>query len=336
MVVLHRSPVNAAATQLLVAAGRGALLLDLGSGAVVELNESAAFVWERSITGRDYQSIVRDVSDRYGIDGATSHHHVASALKIPQKVPEPAPTDFNYRALPDHFVFEFRGDPIFTIDLKGQEVSLCPQAPVTPERLPRLLHAFVPKILSLRGHFVLHAAAVAIDGRVLAFSGLSGAGKSTTAAALVAAGAVAVCDDQLVLVPDSTPVRVSRGAEATIDGWIASASSDLLASNRASCAELDRVRETDDLILAEIGFIDRGRRQGSESIATELAPTNVAGASFRHAFHGSYERAYWQRALQAAARVGTGVRGFELTLPATTKALKKVAVPLVARGTLRG
>ncbi len=326
---------NAAMRHLLVTVGRGALLLDLESGALLELNASAAFVWERLIAGQDRQSIIREVSDRYGIDGTTSNLHVEVALRIPVDAPKAPPTDFNYRYEDDHYVFEFRNEQVFTVDLQGEQVALAPQADLTPQNLPGLLHAIVPKILSLRGHVVLHAAAVAIQDRVLAFSGLSGAGKSTTARALVAAGAISVCDDQLVLNPESTPIRVGRTAETAIKAWIAEASDELLASGRAHCIGLDYVRETEQLILAEIGFIDCERRRDLDYIAAELSPANIAGAAFRHAFHGSDERAYWKRALQSAARIGTGVQAFELTLPATIDALSTVARPLTATGTLR-
>lgn len=52
-------------------------------------------------------------------------------------------------------------------------------------------------LLMVRGHGVLHASAVEVDGRALAFVGCSGMGKSTMAALLCAAGARLVTDDVL-------------------------------------------------------------------------------------------------------------------------------------------
>lgn len=62
--------------------------------------------------------------------------------------------------------------------------------------------------LNMRRLFVLHASAVHIDGRTLAFLGDKLAGKSTTAAAFVRAGASLVTDDLLAirLAPGSAPI----------------------------------------------------------------------------------------------------------------------------------
>src|SRR5262249_52962005 len=57
----------------------------------------------------------------------------------------------------------------------------------------------IPRVLHLRGTTCLHASAVLLDGKLLAFSGASGAGKSTIAAALAARGCQLVSDDVLPL-----------------------------------------------------------------------------------------------------------------------------------------
>ena len=54
-------------------------------------------------------------------------------------------------------------------------------------------------ILGQRGRFVLHASAVSIDGRAVAFTGPSGRGKSTLVAALSRAGYPLIADDMTVI-----------------------------------------------------------------------------------------------------------------------------------------
>ena len=65
---------------------------------------------------------------------------------------------------------------------------------------------------------LVHATAVAIDGRALLLRGPSGAGKSDLALRLIDAGARLVADDQSELYRDAETVRVR--APATIAGLI--------------------------------------------------------------------------------------------------------------------
>jgi hypothetical protein len=62
-----------------------------------------------------------------------------------------------------------------------------------------IMNRIMAVIAYQRDLLVLHASAVAGDGHVLAFSGTSGAGKSTMAAAMAARGHTIVSDDMLVV-----------------------------------------------------------------------------------------------------------------------------------------
>jgi hypothetical protein len=61
-------------------------------------------------------------------------------------------------------------------------------------------------ILQQRGLLVLHASCVDLGGRAVAIAGYSGAGKSTTAAALVRHGHALLCDDVTPVRPDHSVV----------------------------------------------------------------------------------------------------------------------------------
>lgn len=80
-----------------------------------------------------------------------------------------------------------------------------------PDLPPAILHTWLCgaalSILShRRGQPPLHACVVAIRGRAVALSGHSGAGKSTTAAALLRRGHGLVSDDQAIIDPDHLTV----------------------------------------------------------------------------------------------------------------------------------
>jgi hypothetical protein len=102
----------------------------------------------------------------------------------------------------------------FVID---RELGLveCRPDPATDARFVAILVAglVVSVLLGLGGHFVMHASAVEVGGRAMAFAGLSGAGKSTLAALLCGAGARLVTDDVLRVGTGPGPVCVGGAPE---------------------------------------------------------------------------------------------------------------------------
>lgn len=82
----------------------------------------------------------------------------------------------------------------------GSEIAIEPMAGAD-ERALRLaiVGPLLGVILAQRGRFVLHASTVMIDGVAAAFSGPSGRGKSTLAAALARAGHPLIADDITVI-----------------------------------------------------------------------------------------------------------------------------------------
>jgi hypothetical protein len=110
------------------------------------------------------------------------------------------------------FLMRFRdcGEFVISADLADVQVRRAPtdRAKLLPVLLAGTVSAFV---LTLRGHTVLHASAVAIDGTALAFVGQSGRGKSTLATVLCLEGAELVTDDVLT-VSAGLPVTCLGGA----------------------------------------------------------------------------------------------------------------------------
>jgi hypothetical protein len=106
----------------------------------------------------------------------------------------------------------FRDCGEFVISEDLSEVVVRPDPPGRVELLPILLAGTVSAfLLALRGHVILHASAVLVDGSALAFVGQSGRGKSTVAALMCVDGAELVTDDVL-RVDTGSPVTCVGGA----------------------------------------------------------------------------------------------------------------------------
>lgn len=96
-------------------------------------------------------------------------------------------------------------------DLRSVRVQLAPE--INPDIAGLLLVGNIMACLfTLGGQPVLHASAVQINGRALAFLGASGMGKSSLAALLCAHGADFITDDLLRLQPDGDAWRCYPGS----------------------------------------------------------------------------------------------------------------------------
>jgi len=261
--------------------------------------------------------------------------HVADTLRPSfAAVPEVAKTDFHYERRGDAYVFNFRGRDALVVDDRGGHITLA--APPEGVSLAYLLQAVAPKVLALRGQVVLHASAVAMDGKVVAFSGLSGAGKTTTARALARAGAQLVGEDKLLVQLRENGAVVTPVAEEAIARWVEATDQTLGSSQQATCVSLDLAVGGEPLPLVEIGFLDAALRTPGPYACRALSETETAGAVFRHAFHGSDAVQEWIRYLRTAARVGQSVRGFELAMPDGLDRLADAATTIVRAGSLSG
>ena len=112
------------------------------------------------------------------------------------------------------FLVSFRGTAEFAIstDLSRVGWRAHPRADVgmIPVLLSGTVLAFV---LVLAGNLTLHASAVAVARRAIAFVGHSGMGKTTMAALAVARGAAAVTDDVLIARSTDPPICCGSGGE---------------------------------------------------------------------------------------------------------------------------
>ena len=111
------------------------------------------------------------------------------------------------------FTLRFHGacDVRLDAELRG---GSCHPAPGTEDGLVGVLlgGTGLSVLLNLRGHCVLHASAVEVDGRAVALVGRSGMGKTTSTALLCAAGLPLVADDVLRIDLSGPDLACFRGS----------------------------------------------------------------------------------------------------------------------------
>ncbi len=91
---------------------------------------------------------------------------------------------------------EYQDSTEFWIDLEGGKIwARWGERSSFEDAAAYLLGPVFGFLLRMRGVICLHASAVALDGRAIAFAGIPGAGKSTTAAAMVQRGWALLSDD---------------------------------------------------------------------------------------------------------------------------------------------
>ena len=323
-------------THVLVDIGPGALLLDLQSGQLFHLNQSAALVWRHHLAGDSTEQITRALVSRYEIPEGTARRDADAALRLSSvAIPAPPTTEFHYQRAADGYVFSRLGQPLFLIDGQGQQLSRAPSADLQSDETRRFLSSVAPKLLSLRGHTVLHASAVALDNRLIVFSGASGAGKTTTARAMVKGGASSVCEDKLAVRLGEAGIDAVVGTESMVAAWVETAAAALAAGRPASCEALAVIARAPVLPMAEIGFLSANRRTADSLSARTLAPADAAAAIFSNSFYGSAEPEDWKRQLVISAAIARDVGAFEMTVPGGISGLTAAARDAAARGSLK-
>jgi hypothetical protein len=314
---------------LLERASSGGVLLDTGSGNLYSLNETATRIWEKRLSGQSLEAIAAELSAAHGLPAAVAAQHVSSALAlVPTGLAVPTdPDGYVYERAEEGYVFSRYGAPVLSIKGRNWTIRL-ELANASEQAVLGALWSISPKLLALalvENGLVLHASAVVTNGAVLAFTGESGAGKTTTAMVLARAGAELFCEDKLLVrLSDGRP-EAMVGLEMEIRRWISTTTSALL---RHEAVELmawtDRL-SAPWLPVQEIGLISAARRRGAEIVGRRLAPADTASLLFCSSFQGSEDHRRWQHQLKAATELSERASVLELTMPAGLAALESAA-----------
>ena len=210
---------------------------------------------------------------------------------------------------------------------------------VLPRRAPlawqRLFFAqTLPLAAALRGLEPLHASAVGLRGRAVAFTAASGTGKSSLAAHLVATGATFLTDDVLAL--ESVADDVIAHAGPARAGVSSHELRSLTPAGRrrlgrrvgaADKAYLEPVQGAAALPLAILYRVSRGTRFSELRVHEQVPPQPraILASSFLR-YLSTRERLLNQFAI--CERITSSVRLFDLEIPSTTSAQAAAAFVL--------
>jgi len=234
----------------------------------------------------------------------------------------------------------------FSVDRAGEHITCVARHPSTSDLTIRalLLDHVIPPVIALRGLYVLHAAAVRTSAGVCVFAGDSGAGKSTIAAQLTAAGGHFLTDDCLVIDEQG----------GTVVAWASNPSIKLrddamqfltLACESEPVAEYTTKRRVpassfgagfalEPLPVARLYFLTRGDDDAAAT-ATPLIQRLSTGAAFmklvKHSIRlDSADRAILEREFQFTRRIVDSVPAALLSLPNDLSKLRLVHDAIVA------
>lgn len=195
---------------------------------------------------------VVDVTLQLRPPGPVGHDPPAGRLLLQ----EPDDDDGSGYAATEHargYTLRFNGCADFHIDPGLQHVEVVGDPDSDPGYIPILFSGTVISfLLTLRGHHVLHASAIQLGERAVAFVGESGQGKTTVAAMLCSQGARLVTDDVLRVDLGVAPVVHRGGPELRLrPGSRAFAEGFALAADRYETADARiaaKPREAQDVL----------------------------------------------------------------------------------------
>ncbi|MDX2021900.1 MAG: hypothetical protein SF187_16805 [Deltaproteobacteria bacterium] len=191
----------------------------------------------------------------------------------------------------------------------------------------RALLAVAPKLLSARGHFVVHASAFQVEGETVMAVGHSGAGKTTLARAFQSQGARLVSEDLCVVQglrsanKESQPL-VASTFESQVREW-ARAAATHLAADHHSYLEFPVLSTDSWEPLSWIWHISAQRRSDREEFGfRQLAPLEAATELFQNLFIGTSQPPTLIGAFRSACHLAANCRSAALDSPSNLDSLQ--------------
>lgn len=202
-----------------------------------------------------------------------------------------------------------------------------------PAWLDVLVRRVLPRVAIRYGAVALHAAAAAMDGRTLLLLGASGAGKSTTSAALGAAGWDVLSDDISILW-DGDPPRVAPATTGICVWGDSHAALDLTAQQSVPLTGyLGKQRfvpgnELNTALIPLKAFVLLDRSPDAQTVSLKpVAPIEALGLATRHRIRFNPAESTGAELRDTFAALGAAVQVtpcFRLSYPSDYGVLNKV------------
>jgi hypothetical protein len=296
----------------------GGVVVDLQSGNYYRVNLTAALVCDALISGGDAAGQVARELDIPRQEAAAVIADVTRGLSGPAVRSTP-PGAYHFFPVAEGYVLRHGDRTVLVVDAAGQTIRRSTDSPPLhdPPLLEFYVRALAPKLLFQRGVTVLHASTCLTKSEhLVAFAGLSGAGKTTTARAFSGAGLRFVSEDLMVFVPCGGELRVALGAEAFIHQWAREVTARLLETGgTVPAGDLSRATEGASAPVETILCLDRSRRTGAAFSSRSLAAPDALVGLMTHSFLGAREPENWRRYLASTSALISAIDIQEATAP---------------------
>lgn len=248
----------------------------------------------------------------------------------------------SFAKLENDYLLQFPQYANFLVALDGRSVGCYPKSNVPVETIRHLLlNQVIPLVLSHLGRMILHASACLTDKGVMAFMGMTGAGKSTLAASFALRGLSLITDDCLLLKEEAGMVK----CVASYPGsrlWTESISA--LFANEPEVQTVAHYSEKKRLVFEQPNHLapfplravhiitePEDEDESTDILITPLMPSEALLEIVKHSFQLDQTDRNWMRqAFRQYERVAKSVPFFRLTYPRDFALLATVQATILA------
>jgi len=300
---------------LVVGGDECGLLVGRKSGQILTLNRSATTVWHRHLAGKDTDDIVSWILEQTEMAPGDVRKMVEDILSPKTESAQTADKEYRYEPDGEGYRMSNEGRDRLWYSNNGNCVRWIDDER-SPERIGDCLWTALPRLLFLKGQYLLHGSAINHRGQAMLFVGDNGAGKSSAARAF-ATKTTSVCgDDKIAIGVDSSTGAVVPNAEPFYKKWVMDARLILKSSMNSIAGPELYDGSGAELPVTSVFFLSPAQRESTTVCRFEsMGATEAAGMLFRQFFFGNNAHALWQVPLHWSAHVANRARCGRLYVP---------------------